>query len=318
MKNFLKISLVFLISFMILNVFSDDITATLSMENDSFISAGDNDYTHGTCLELADGMWKYKLGQNMYAPADLTKKEHIKGDRPYAGLIYGGVGAEFFANERIEKFLRRKVGFNDKDRVSFTHYAELDGGMIGPAAGCKATQKFVHKVLGCKDPKGWGNQLHNEPILNAQWWTKMNWYPVDWFAIVPRSGVLAGNLQDAVEVGIDFKLGWNLQDDVGNQILLSATPQEKGGFWDKLSAWAFVGCDERYYLYNHILEGSMFNHRDDHLSVDIEPFVFEWRCGIAMKYGNFHACYYAVFREKEFKHQKTRPDYGGISIGWTF
>ena len=32
----------------------------------------------------------------MYAPSDLRKKDHIKGDRPYCGMIYGGVGYEFF------------------------------------------------------------------------------------------------------------------------------------------------------------------------------------------------------------------------------
>lgn len=32
----------------------------------------------------------------MYAPSDLKRKDHIEGDRPYAGLIYGGVGYDFF------------------------------------------------------------------------------------------------------------------------------------------------------------------------------------------------------------------------------
>ena len=59
----------------------------------------------------------------MYAPSDLSREDHIKGDRPYAGILYGGAGYEFF-----------------KDKTSpWTHYAELDFGMIGPAAGCKHT-----------------------------------------------------------------------------------------------------------------------------------------------------------------------------------
>lgn len=77
----------------------------------------------------------------MYAPSDLRRKDHIKGDRPYCGMIYGGVGYEFF-----------------KDPWSaWTHYGELDFGMIGPAAGCKQTQKFIHKILHCRDPQGWDN-----------------------------------------------------------------------------------------------------------------------------------------------------------------
>jgi len=77
----------------------------------------------------------------MYAPSDLKRSNHIKGDRPYAGLIYGGVGYEFF-----------------RDYNPFwTHYGEIDFGMIGPAAFAGHTQSFIHKILNCKDPKGWHN-----------------------------------------------------------------------------------------------------------------------------------------------------------------
>ena len=90
----------------------------LTFENDALISAGDNDYTHGTCFEVVDFDWHYKVGQNMYAPSDLRRSDHIVGDRPYAGLIYGGVG--------------REIAFDEGSM--FTHYLEVDFGMIGPSA----------------------------------------------------------------------------------------------------------------------------------------------------------------------------------------
>lgn len=276
----------------------------LTMENDCFKGPqSDDDYTHGTCIEARDGLWSYKLGQNMYAPHDLKREDHIEGDRPYAGIIYGGVGREIlFAEDSL-----------------FTHYAELDFGMIGPASMCRETQTMIHKLLDCKKPMGWSNQLHNEFVVNGQWWTKYNWYVWDYIALVPRVGTLFGTIQDAAEVGFDIKVGWNLRNDVGNQILLSAAQAERGSSWlDDLSAWAFVGCDERYYLYNHFLEGTLFGNRDNDLRVDIEPFVFEWRCGAAVQFRSFYASYYIVYREKEFRTQKTRPDYGGFCIGWTF
>ena len=117
---------------------------------------------------------------------------------------------------------------------------------------------------------------------------------------MPRVGVLAGTVQDATEVGCDLKVGWNMKNDVGNQIMFSAPA--KRSWLDDLSIWAFIGCDERYYLYNHFLEGSLFNDKDKNLKVDIEPFVFEWRCGAALRYRSFFAYYYAVFRQDEFKH----------------
>ena len=290
-----------LITLSILSTTGLALESYLTFENDALISAGDNDFTHGTCLEfVTDQKYHLKLGQNMYAPSDLRRSDHIVGDRPYAGIIYAGVGKELAFRE---------------DSM-FTHYVELDFGMIGPSAHCKETQKLIHKWLKCKDPKGWDNQLHDEFVVNAQWWTKYNWYLCDYVALVPRVGILGGTVQDAVELGFDLKVGWNLKNDVGNTILFSASNNHS--FWDDLSVWGFVGCDERYYLYNHFLEGSLFNHKDDHLKVDIEPFVFEWRCGAAMRYRRFFVYYYAVFREDEFKHQKHRPDYGGLCLGWTF
>ena len=279
---------------------------SLILENDTFIphrlGGGDHDYTHGTGLEhVSDDFMHYKLGQNMYAPSDLRRSDHIEGDRPYAGIIYGGVGYE------------SSKSFNP----NWTHYGEIDFGMIGPAAFCGHTQRFIHKILGCKDPKGWHNQLHNEFVVNGQWWEKYNWYLCDYVALVPRVGVLAGTLQDAVEAGCDLQIGWNLKNDVGNNIMFSSSKHASAkSFLDKLSIYGYFGVDERYYLYNHILEGTMFGHRDDDLGVDLHPFVGEIQCGAGIQYQNFIFRYYACFRQDEYKHQKHSPNYGGLMFGW--
>lgn len=277
----------------------------VSIENDTLkVPSSDDDYTHGTGFEYVnDSFMHFKLGQNMYAPSDLRRKDHIVGDRPYAGIIYGGVGYEFFRDYVPE----------------WTHYGELDFGMIGPAAFCGHTQKFIHKILGCKDPKGWHNQLHNEFVVNGQWWEKYNWYLCDYVALVPRLGALAGTVQDAVEVGCDLKIGWNLKNDVGNNLMFSAPASRSAKSWlDDLQAYVYVGADERYYLYNHFLEGSFIRSkdRDQHLDVDIEPFVGEIQCGACLQFKSFVVRYYVVFRQDEFKGQKSSPNYGGLSFGW--
>lgn len=280
----------------------------LALENDCFLpdkslGKGDHDYTHGTCVEYIDNsFFRWKIGQNMYAPSDLKQKDHIPGDRPYAGILYGGVGYEFF---------------RDYD-PGWTHYGELDFGMIGPAAFAGHTQKFIHKILNCRDPQGWHHQLHNELVVNGQWWEKYNWYLCDYVAIVPRIGILAGTIQDAVEVGCDLKVGWNLKNDVGNSIMFSAV-QGKGHSWlDDLQAYAYIGADERYYLYNHFLEGSFIRSkdRDQHLDVDIEPFVGEIQGGFCIQYKSLVVKYYMIVRQDEFKHQKHSPNYAGIAVGW--
>ena len=218
-------------------------------------------------------------------------------------MLIGGVGYELF-----------------QDPASpWTHYAELDFGMIGPAAMCKDTQTMVHKLLNCRKPEGWDDQLHNEFVVNGQWWTKYNWFLTEWLALVPKGGIAAGTIQDFCELGADLKLGYNIRKTASNEIMFSAPRDGKSGGWlSKLSAYVYCGASERYYLYNHILEGSMFGHRDDDLKVGIEPFVTEMRAGAVIAYDRFFATYYAVFRTDEFKNQKYAPDYAGISIGWTW
>ena len=116
---------------------------------------------------------------------------------------------------------------------------------------------------------------------------------------MPRGGIAAGTIQDFIDVGVDLKVGWNMRKkDVVNSIMFSST---RNSSWkDKLSFWAYGGIGERYYLYNHMLEGSMFNNKDDHLKVDIEPFVAEARVGVVLQYDKFFATWYGVFRSDEF------------------
>ena len=300
-----KILLIIVASFSI-SLFASQVNLTL--ENDVFmptksLGKGDHDYTHGTGFEyISDNFLHYKLGQNMYAPSDLKRKDHIEGDRPYAGIIYGGVGYEFF---------------RDYDAF-WTHYGEIDFGMIGPAAFAGHTQKFIHKILGCRDPKGWHNQLHNEFVVNGQWWEKYNWYFCDYVALVPRVGILAGTIQDAIEVGCDLKIGWNLKNDVGNNMMFSAAPGQHHSQLDDLQAYMYVGADERYYLYNHFLEGSFIRNRDKGLDVPIEHFVGEIQCGFCLSFKSFIVKYYLTFRQDEFKHQKHAPNYGGLVFGWSW
>lgn len=280
--------------------------AILTFENDAILKGGeDNDYTHGTRGEVVtDGGYHFMLSQTMYAPDDLRKEHHVKGERPYAGMLLGGIGYEFF-----------------QDPASpWTHYGEFNFGVIGPAAMCKETQTAVHKLLNCRKPMGWDDQLHNEVVANAQWWTKYNWMPFDWLAVVPKAGAAAGTIQDFAEIGCDVKIGWNIRPTPNNEIMFSATANGKrgGGWLDKLTAYVYAGVGERFYLYNHLLEGSMFGNRDKDLKVDKEPFVTEFHVGAVVRYERFFATYYAVFRTDEYKGQKDAPDYGGIGIGWSW
>ena len=116
--------------------------AYLTLENDTFLKKADNDYTHGTEFKyIKDNGWQFKVQQNMYTPSDIKVKEHINGDRPYAGMLIGGIGKELFIDAKSP----------------WSHYLEINAGVIGRASGAEQAQKMIHKILGCHEPMGWHN-----------------------------------------------------------------------------------------------------------------------------------------------------------------
>ena len=61
----------------------------------------------------------------MYTPDDITRYDHIVGDRPYCGMLIGGIGKELFKDPEVWS--------------PWSHYLEVNFGMIGPSAHCKET-----------------------------------------------------------------------------------------------------------------------------------------------------------------------------------
>lgn len=93
----------------------------------------------------------YGFSQSMQTPTDLTESDLIKDDVPYAGVL-GGYASWY--------------RLNNQELRAFQIYA----GMLGPASFAEETQKFIHNDLDMgTDPKGWDNQLYNEPILNLNY-----------------------------------------------------------------------------------------------------------------------------------------------------
>ena len=280
----------------------------LGLENDCLLQQHrDEDYTHGTEFRVEYDDWKFKVQQNMYTPDDITRYDHIEGDRPYCGMLIGGIGKELF---------KKPTEFSP-----WTHYLEVNFGMIGPSAHCKETQRLIHKWLDCREPNGWDNQLHDEFVVNAQWWTKYNYYMFDkWVALVPRGGAAVGTIQDFGELGCDLKVGWNLENDVGNTISFSSYPLKKSHWYDNMVLYVYAGMSERVYLYNHILQGSLFQNKDRDLGVQIETLVGQAQVGAVLKLYGLYVTWYGVFRTKEYCDQKKAPDYGGLCIGyqWDF
>src|SRR5678810_557046 len=93
---------------------------------------------------------KYGLALDHYAftPLHIVEKEVSYGDRPYAGCI------------SVNSF-RIATDEKKKRRIS----TSLILGMIGPVAGWKQAQTFLHKhVVPAPQPQGWDHQIVNDFI----------------------------------------------------------------------------------------------------------------------------------------------------------
>lgn len=130
-------------------------TWTLDIDNDSLmLNRADGLYTSGLRvsgnyrLRDSDG-WRsagWRVGQQIYTAknAQLYPEQLGPRDHPYAGWLYGGL---YYRLERL-----------DGSELAFG----LDLGCLGPCAGGRQAQEFLHRLLNQPQPHAWSTQLANE------------------------------------------------------------------------------------------------------------------------------------------------------------
>lgn len=212
---------------------------TLSVENDMLASGNDRNYTSGVRLSWAKlsqptPSWAEPLltampgfsinettssyvsfGQNLYTPEDITLDQPDPGDRPYAAFAYGALGFSSVSGNRVDSM-------------------ELSVGIVGPAAFGRQTQKTVHEWVGSDDPKGWDQQLGNEPSIILSW--ERRWPSVRsnrlgplYFRRIPHAGVTLGNVYTYANAGLIFQL-------LSGETRLQSKPE----LWPAISFWMAI------------------------------------------------------------------------------
>ena len=230
-------------------------TSTLEIDNDSLLMRRDDGlYTSGVRfsrsyrLGTAEG-WRsagWRLGQQLYTPSDVRVRPDDLSllDRPYAGWLYAG----FFYN----------VAHFDGSELAFG----LDVGCLGPCAGGRPTQTFVHKLFDQFEPRGWSTQIRNEA------------------GVVLRAGARAPywrlNRHADVRPGVSMRLG-NIFTDLSADAVLRAgrleSSAEAGGLY------VFARGALRAVAYDATLEGGMFS--DDQVrTVKPRRMTGEWELGL--------------------------------------
>lgn len=300
---------------------------TIIEENDLIVDT-DRHYTQGIKLSylLADGhlpQWLKRVsarvptvgfenrterlgiqvGQSIFTPGDLSAAGLLPDDRPYAGWLYTGL------------ILQRR-GLTPAGNLTLEHL-QLDVGIIGPQSLADKAQTWVHEVRGFDVPRGWDNQLGNEPGVAFKYQRAWLFSPFGkeqrFFDFIPMTGFSLGNVETAFRLGGTVRLGVNLPEDFGAQTVHSLavpdggwSPGRASGGW---GFYVFAGLEGWAVAYTAFLDGNLF--RDSH-HVDREPFVAEWRAGGVLVLNRVELGMTFAHRTREFVGQDRDNSFGSV------
>ena len=315
-------------------------TFTFYFENDLF-SDTDQNYTNGTKLSwvspdltgyaedgrLPDWSLKYirwlpfinepglqrnialSIGQNMYTPEDISKEELVEDDRPYAGWTYFGIAFHSKNERRLDSM-------------------EIQLGIVGPESFAEETQKLVHELVNSKQPKGWDNQLNNEPGLAMVYECRLRFLRERaengmGYDAITHLGATVGNVYTYANTGLEIRGGWNIPKDFGTALIRpagdsSATVSAMGSrpsIKKKFSIHVFAGVSGRLVLRDIFLDGNTFT--DSH-SINKEYFVADAYAGISLTVYRFKLSYTQVARSKEFEGQDDNHCFGSIALSYSY
>ncbi len=250
------------------------------------------------------------IGQNIYTPENIIQSDLIQDDRPYAGITY-------FA-----------IGFHSKNSCRMDTL-EFDLGIVGRHSYAEDCQKVVHEWIDSTDPKGWHNQLKDEPVLNIFYGRK--WKLIQsgigggfGYDLIPHAGCALGNVATLANAGAQVRFGWNLPNDFGTFLIRpgsdSNAPLDKQDPrffppYHRIGIHLFVAVDGHAVLRNIFLDGNTF--RDSH-SVDKEPFVGNCMVGAGLVLSRFKMSFAHVHQTKEFKTQKNEHSFTAITLSFSY
>jgi hypothetical protein len=242
------------------------------------------------------------LGQSMFAPEDLKSSALVPNEQPYAGWLYGSVGMVSDTGKTLDNVM-------------------LTLGVVGPLSGAEQTQKFIHRLTDSQDPKGWDNQLENEPGIiltyERKWRGIIEASPFGIGAdVTPHVGVNLGNINTDASVGATLRLGYDLPADYGPPRIRPSLPGSD--FFvpaENAGGYLFATIGERAVARNIFLDGNTFR---DGPSVDKKNFVDSLQVGVAATYAQTRISYTQVFMSKEYKTQEDGSKFGVLTVSYRF
>ena len=309
-------------------------TIGVTLENDFFTGSDDN-YTNGIGISYLSGptglqpesaftrRWAeffsflpfidasrndtfvgWTIGQEMFTPDDISLPNPPLDDQPYAGILF--IDFSFY-------------GKNDYA----CHLWRLRAGIVGPHSAADDLQTWIHDIIDDEEPMGWDFQLPDEPVINLDYSAAFGLLGSDiddtiaW-RIVPSCTLGAGTYFTGAGGALYGEVGYNLGDTIGLLSLqqgldpvrlVAATREDEPTFVIHAGGGGFaVG----HFL---PLDGTVFR---DSRSVESEDLVGFVAWGLTFRWGRFGANYQLSYFTDQFETQRNPPEFGAVTLSWTY
>jgi len=297
---------------------------SLRFENDCMATSHrDENYTNGISMALTQksngllgGIWNlfgsvegtrfstYELAQLMFTPTNLRLSNPDPTDRPYAGIIYLGLGTHLAKENSL-------------------HSLKLMLGLVGPDAYASDVQGFAHKIFNSTHAQGWHYQLKNEPIFNLIYEYRYRYAltPRDsafGVEVIPMAGAFLGNYLVQGETDVQLRFGYHLPNDFGTTVLRGSgylPPPQDDPEYRKWGVYAFAGAGANLVARNITLDG---NTVADSRSIGKNLFLPAGELGATIWSQWAQATFSYVLWGKEFSSQPKREDYGSVLVSFFF
>jgi len=276
-------------------------------ENDIFCGCGlDRHYTQGFRATFetsrAPHRVRWTVGQTVYTPGDLSRSDLITGDRPYSGWLW--LGPEIVT-----------------ETPTALRTARLYVGGTGKASFAKESQRWVHRVIGAPDPKGWDHQLRAQVganlFLDRQRRLRITrrgaFLDVD---AMPRVSLAMGNIFDHVEAGAQLRIGRLDSAPWGDPPIPSYMAGEGygGGHYGLrlTEAYLVAAATGRAAAYDYSLQGDGARER-----FDIRPhaLIGWWEAGLGLGFRRLKLEFRWVVRSPDFAPVRDPQGYGSLRLG---
>ncbi|HVB66588.1 MAG TPA: lipid A deacylase LpxR family protein [Acetobacteraceae bacterium] len=283
-----------------------DGTLTLRIENDTlndtdrYYTAGDSIGWTGPVGEVpdvlgqlghhlwGDGQQRISLGvsQLLFTPANTQINPPDPKDRPYAGLLLGGMSLI-------------------QDTPTRRDVLRLDLGVIGPDALGEQAQNGFHHLIGETTNKGWSYQLPNQPVVEVIeqriWRVRLGTAGPLEVDMLPELTGSVGTWRVAGEAGAMMRIGQGLGADFGAPRIQPGLTGDDAYQTARRFAWyAFVGVDGQAVAWDETIEGEPFASTRH---VTLEPLLGEAEIGIAVIVDGVRASFTHVMQTQSFRGQ---------------